>query len=582
MIGEQSMSRHLPNTLTSSYSRSVPDFNSRKRSHQSLSQLTSESNNRRCGLVFFDQDLDDRQKSHSQDSMEPKSGKANWLRGRYSDCWWVSNFKEENLQENTCPASPSLGRGSASTASDDFSYGRSNGNSPSSLGLGTPSSTQSTACDSFASRKTLSLRTPCNKMTTYYDEPLPPPKCPLPPIPHSNHPCQTSPIIQHTSTEKSKVHMNITSSTTTSPLPKYLRRPISFITPKSRETSPNTICSAPVVTTPLSSGINPRPCITPDLKRLGNSSTYSFILPKSDILKSSGKRWKINKSTASRFRSSPPPPTTKARRSSLGSLTDDPFRADPLVIYKYRPPFTPIKSSASDPDESCSPQTDRILTESPERSISPSTNPSSICELPDSVSCYHAAETEISVSPVQTIEESEITREKVNLSNFPETFVFAPLSRLDGFFNSHPRRRSGIPSKAFTLQISPGPSKTTFKPGDKLKLGIILGNQQFDEIRVNLIGTATSTRGNRVLHEFLKMEEKLIENKQEIELMIPLQRTCCCDECEKERGVLPDSLVNENVFVSYHLNVRGIKKARWSRDEKVQVSLMVKSNHLSS
>ncbi|EGG12141.1 uncharacterized protein MELLADRAFT_102108 [Melampsora larici-populina 98AG31] len=579
MIDEQSTSGNLPNSLASSYSRSVPDFMGRKRSHKSFSQLTLESNNRRCGLVFFDQDLDNH-KFHSSNSMDKKSSKSNWIRGQYSDCWWVSNFKEEDLQEKKCPASPSLGHGSASTTSDDFfSYRESNDDSHSSSGLGTPSSTQSTACGSFASRKTISLRTPCNKMITYYDKPLPPPKCPLPPIPHSDHPCQPSPVIQHTS-EKPKVQMNITPSTTNSTLPKYLRRPISFITPKPRESSP--IRSAPIVTSPLSSRINPRPCITPDLKRLGNSSTYSFILPKSDILKSSGKRWKINKSTSSRFRSSPPPPTTKARRSSLGSLTDDPFRADPLVIYKYRPTFTPINSSVSDQDESCSPRPDRNLIESSERSTSPSTNPSSICELTDSVSCYHTAETEISESTIQTIEESEIIKEKDNLSNFPETFVFAPLSRLDGFFNSHPRRRSGIPSKAFTLQISPGPSKTTFKPGDQFKLGIILGNQQFDEIRVNLIGTSTSTRGNRVLHEFLKMEEKLIEDKEEIQLMIPLQRSCLCGECEKEKGVLPDSLVNENVFVSYHLNVRGIKKARWSRDEKVQVSLMVKSNHLFS
>ncbi|KAH9815530.1 hypothetical protein DFH28DRAFT_1126276 [Melampsora americana] len=580
MIGEQFTSGNLPNSLTSSYSQSVPEFIGRRRSHKTLSQLTSESNHRRCGLVFFDQDLDDHHESHSENSMESKLSKVNWLRGQYSDCWWVSNFKEDNLREKKCPASPLLGRNSASTASDDlFPYARSNDDSYSSIGLGTPSSTQSTACNSFASRKTFPLRTPCNKMITYFDEPLPPPKCPLPALPHSDHPYQSSPVTQHTSTEKSKVHMNFTSSTN---LPKYLRRPISFITPKPRESSPT--CSARVVTSPSSSDINPRPCITPDLKRLGNSSTYSFILPKSDLLKSSGKRWKINRSTASRFRFSPPSQTVKERRSSLGSLTDDPFRADPLVIYKYQPSFTPINSSASDQDESSSPRTDRILHESSERSISPSTNPSSICELPDSGSFYHSTDPEKSISTNQTVDQTtEVIKEKDQSSfNFPETFVFAPLSRLDGFFNTHPRRRSGIPSKAFTLQISPGPSKTSFQPGDQLKLGILLGHQQFDEIRVNLIGTITSTRGDRVLHEFLKLEEKLIEDREEIELRIPLKRSCVCDECEKEKGVLPDSLVNENVFVSYHLNVKGIKKARWSRDEKVQVSLMVKSNHLSS
>lgn len=419
--------------------------------------------------------------------------------------------------------------------------------------------------DGFATRKTLKLRVPHHLASTlsYDDQPLPAPSCPLPEIPslippHSSSSSSSSsslhPILNPISppTLHAPGSMSNLRSESRSRL-RYLRRPISFITPQA-QTKLSLACSSPALSSHKPCSQSSRPCITPELKRSGHPSIYSLVLPKPTPSRASpSRRW--NRALPGgiyHFPHHPTPSPEAPGRESLESM-DDPFRADAVVIQTSQ---TGLMSSSMLRLPSTPPDSSRMMIKDPskessEGSSQESPSPSSILDC----STLIKRETSLSSSTCTTAEinrsESDSLQEKMIKSTDrdcmrAETFVFGRMSRLDGFFHHHPRQRTFPTQASFQLQISPGPSEKRFRSGDLINLKLKFESKALEEIRVRLLGRWISKKGKEV-HEFLRLENFMDLNSQEMDLVIPNRRTCGCRDCEEAKFVLPGSIVNQHV-----------------------------------
>ncbi|KAG0144840.1 hypothetical protein CROQUDRAFT_94637 [Cronartium quercuum f. sp. fusiforme G11] len=539
-----------------SNSRSVPDLNRSRRSRETSYTPPVGDSRRRRGLVLGDREILGAQLTPGN-NMTPQPTKDRWLRRQYSDCWWASNSKADefddlskyNLDKHRQSPSPSPSPDFCSTEGSprDMCYpARYASSSPTEACYGT-----------FASRKSLQLRTPSKAVEKLYynDPPPPPPRCALPPVPPSMEHIQTvtnetsgRSAIKRVSSALSKV---LDTHKPASPQrPRYLRRPISFLTPEPQQKA-SLASSVPTLSSDLSPKKASRSCITPDLKRTGNATLHSFVRPKLDTPKppALGRRWNLSAGHHLRSRSPQLAQNIGRRPPTAGSL-DDPFKADPVVVQRSQRSPQPAMSPAEEQAQSHIHLTERnLVSESSEGSTNGSTPPSSVAQsCPSTDSCSHEIDVEDTKLALKKPRGDRIVESEHQPASSAETFIFAPLRRLDGFFHSHPRRRMVVPNGAFSLRICPGPSNTTFEPGKRLRLNLLPGHVHFDEIRVALIGTA-SYRGGRDVHEFLRLERIVDKETEEIELSIPLRRSCRCSECKVANGILPGSVVNQEVRV---------------------------------
>ncbi|KAI9621296.1 hypothetical protein H4Q26_015794 [Puccinia striiformis f. sp. tritici PST-130] len=170
-----------------------------------------------------------------------------------------------------------------------------------------------------------------------------------------------------------------------------------------------------------------------------------------------------------------------------------------------------------------------------------------------------------------------------------ETFSFGLPSRFDGFFFGSHRRPDHRyhPEPALILKVSPPISSTTFSPGESIHFKIVLENP-FDHIIVSFVGESRLVGEHKLRsHRFLKHEIGIDSpgkygcwevhkgsNPKEwlVHLKIPKVSNCDCKEKldRKHFGEpdIPSSTANNQVFIAYHLIIRGIGKQKKGDDNK--------------
>ncbi|KAI7937633.1 hypothetical protein MJO29_014948 [Puccinia striiformis f. sp. tritici] len=170
-----------------------------------------------------------------------------------------------------------------------------------------------------------------------------------------------------------------------------------------------------------------------------------------------------------------------------------------------------------------------------------------------------------------------------------ETFSFGLPSRFDGFFFGSHRRLDHRyhPGPTLILKVSPPISSTTFSPGESIHFKIVLENL-FDHIIVSFVGESRLVGENKLRsHRFLKHEIDIDSpgqygcwevhrgfNPKEwlVHLKIPKVSNCDCKEKldSKHFGEpeIPSSTANNQVFIAYHLIIRGIGKQKKGDNNK--------------
>jgi len=196
-----------------------------------------------------------------------------------------------------------------------------------------------------------------------------------------------------------------------------------------------------------------------------------------------------------------------------------------------------------------------------------------------------------------------------------ETFSFGLPSRFDGFFFGYHRRpdQKYHTSPAMILRVSPPISSTVFSPGESIRFKISLAHL-FDHVLVSFVGESKLLGHQKIQsHRFLKHEIDLdspgkwgcweVQRGADpkewlVHLKIPSVSNCSCSQEQldtkpiKERE-LPPSTINSQIFIAYHLIIRGIgkqkkadkaskKKKRSKGEEKVRLTVMVKKRKPSS
>ncbi|KAI9607860.1 hypothetical protein H4Q26_005309 [Puccinia striiformis f. sp. tritici PST-130] len=143
------------------------------------------------------------------------------------------------------------------------------------------------------------------------------------------------------------------------------------------------------------------------------------------------------------------------------------------------------------------------------------------------------------------------------------------------------------PGPALILKVSPPISSTTFSPGESIHFKIVLENL-FDHIIVSFVGESRLVGENKLRsHRFLKHEIDIDSpgqygcwevhrgfNPKEwlVHLKIPKVSNCDCKEKldSKHFGEpeIPSSTANNQVFIAYHLIIRGIGKQKKGDNNK--------------
>lgn len=194
-----------------------------------------------------------------------------------------------------------------------------------------------------------------------------------------------------------------------------------------------------------------------------------------------------------------------------------------------------------------------------------------------------------------------------------ETFSFGQPNRFDGLFFGYHRRPDTKyhPNPTMILGVSPPLSSSTFSPGDTLDFKLSLSTQ-FDNLIVSFVGESRLIGGSKIRsHRFLKHEIDLVrpgtwacwdirEGKDSkewlVRLKIPNVTNCNCrrksDQEDLTGRELPSSTINNQVFISYHLLIRGIGKQkkndkptttprRRKKEERVRLTVMIKNRATS-
>ncbi|MBW0491472.1 hypothetical protein O181_031187, partial [Austropuccinia psidii MF-1] len=191
-----------------------------------------------------------------------------------------------------------------------------------------------------------------------------------------------------------------------------------------------------------------------------------------------------------------------------------------------------------------------------------------------------------------------------------ETFRFRLPNRLDGFFFLNHRRPSikDICSPPISIEISPPISSNYLIPGDWIRVKIFL-SELFENVVISFVGESRLIGEQKLKsHTFLshsidlktsgnwghwEVEEFLNGSGWLVNLKIPELANCdCAERFGQEELKIPASKVNEEVFISYHIVVRGIgkqkkrespmKRNKAKGEEKIRLSVMLKSKNSKS